>query len=679
MKTSLLVDLYELTMAASYLDYKLDTKATFDLFVRQLPKQRGSSQAFRTAKQSRGSPLGLGQRSYFVAAGLLDALRYLEGLKFGDDELKYLKSLKLFPEKFLKYLSKFKFTGEVWALPEGTIFFPEEPILRVTAPIIEAQIVESALLNIINLQVTMATKASRIVHASSGKPIYDFSLRRTQGMDASLQAARCSYIAGCAGTSNVLAGKRYGIPVTGTMAHSFIMSFTSELASFRAFASTFPKKTILLIDTYKEKEGLKNAVTVAKEMEKKGVYLIGIRIDSGNLLASSKEIRKRLDREGLEYVKIIASGDLDEYKIKKLIDKGAKIDSFGVGTHMGTSSDLPYSDVIYKISAVTDSEGRFLPTMKLSQAKHTYPGIKQVWRKYGLRGRFVKDIICLEGEKQKNAKPLLMKVMKKGKRIYKSPSMDKIRKYCLDGLLSLPFRYKRITEPLARYPVTPSIGLTRLTKKISREILNRSRKLNLLPVIFMDIDTQYDFIDKKGKLAVPEAYKIIPNLKCLTEFAKRKGILVIASQDKHLLKDPEFRIFPPHCVTGTYGQKKISATKIKPSITLSFKKKYPEEVLKKKLRGVSSVILNKKEFSVFTNPNTARLLRNALCVYLYGVATEYCVREAALGLTKLGIKTILVTDAIRAVDRKAGRRTLEELKNRGVEFITTAKLIKELR
>lgn len=659
MKTSLLVDLYELTMAASYLDYKPDTKATFDLFVRQLPRQ--------------------GQRSYFVAAGLKDALSYLEGLKFGDDELRYLKSLKLFPERFLKYLSKFKFTGSVWALPEGTIFFPEEPILRITAPIIEAQIVESALLNIINLQVTMATKASRIVSAGCGKPIYDFSLRRTQGMDASLQAARCSYIAGCAGTSNVLAGKRYGIPVTGTMAHSFIMSFTSELASFRAFASTFPKKTILLIDTYKQKQGLKNAVSVAKEMEKETKSLIGIRIDSGNLLASSKEIRKYLDREGLKYVKIIGSGDLDEYKIKRLIDKRAKIDSFGVGTHMGTSSDLPYSDVIYKISAVTDSEGRFLPTMKLSAAKHTYPGIKQVWRKYDLKGRFIKDILSLEGEKPKNVKPLLVKVMERGRILYKSPSLDKIRKYCLDGLLSLPFRYKKITEPLARYPVTASIGLTKLTKKISIEILNRSGKLNLPPVIFMDIDTQHDFIDKNGRLTVPEAYKIIPNIRKLTKFAKRKGILVIASEDKHLPKDPEFRIFPPHCVAGTHGQEKISATKIKPSTRLSSEKRYPEQVLKKRLRGVSSVILDKKKLSVFTNPNTASLLKDVLCVYLYGVAAEYCVREAALGLKKLGIKTTLVTDAIKAVDYKAGKRTLKELKDKGVEFVKTKELIRELR
>ena len=306
---SLLTDLYELTMAASYYQYKPDTMATFDLFIRKMPPQR----------------------SFFIAAGLESALRYLERVRFDKEELKYLKGLKLFPQEFIEYLTKFRFRGTVWALPEGTVFFPEEPIIRITAPIIEAQIIESFLLNIINLQVTMATKAARVVTASRGRAVYDFSLRRTQGREAAMQVARCSYMAGCRGTSNVLAGKVFDIPVAGTMAHSFVMSFESELSSFRAFARTFPQKAILLIDTYKEMQGLRNAITVAKEMEQTGVKLRGIRLDSGDFVSSSKKMRRILDNKGLSYVGIFASGYLDEYKIKTLLDRGARIDSFGVG------------------------------------------------------------------------------------------------------------------------------------------------------------------------------------------------------------------------------------------------------------------------------------------------------------------------------------------------------------
>lgn len=603
---SLLIDLYELTMAASYLKYKKDTLATFDLFIRQLPKER----------------------SYFVFAGLEDAISYLEGVRFSVEDVRYLRGLNQFSTEFLDYLLRFRFTGDVWAMPEGTVFFPEEPVIRVTAPIIEAQIVESTLLNIVNLQVTMATKASRVVNSAKGRPVYDFSLRRTQGTEAALQAARCSYMAGCSGTSNVLAGRLYGIPVVGTMAHSFVMSFSDELTSFRAFADTFPKKTVLLIDTYNEMKGLKNAIVVAKEMKRKGNRLIGIRLDSGDLAGDSKRMRKILDSQGLGYVKILASGNLDEYKIRDLLEKGARIDSFGVGTHMGTSSDMPYSDVIYKISAVTDSMGRLLPTMKLSKGKRTFPGLKQVFR----RG-FRKDILAVEGEKIKDARPLLIKVMRKGKIVYKFPSLEEVKRYCMKNTSRLP----------KKYPVVISPGLERLTREVKKK-LNKSH-------VFMDIDTQYDFISKKGRLSVPGAEGIVPNLKRITGYAKENNIQVLASMDTHTRNDPEFKKFPPHCIKGTRGQKKIPETRLK-----------------------AQTILEKNRLSVFTNPSTKTLLKDVSHVYLYGVTTEYCVREAALGLMKMGIKVTVVKDAIRAVDPLAGGCALKELKEKGVEFITTSKL-----
>lgn len=651
---ALLMDLYELTMAASYLVYKKDSLATFDLFIRKMPKER----------------------SYFIFAGLKDVLEYLRNLRFTREDIKYLRSLKQFSEQFLNYLLKFKFTGDVWAMPEGTVFFPEEPVIRVTAPIIEAQIVESAILNIVNLETTMTTKASRVVYSAKGKPVYDFSLRRTQGKDAGIQVARCSYIAGCSGTSNVLAGKLYGIPVVGTMAHSFVMSFTSELASFRAFADMFPKNSILLIDTYDATQGLKNAIITAQEMEKQGNKLVGIRIDSGDLVQDSKKMRRILDKQGLKYVKILASGNLDEYKISQLLAEGAAIDSFGVGTHMGTSSDCPYIDVIYKLSALTDPQGRFFPTMKLSVGKVTFPGKKQVYRSYGRDGRYRRDIVVLDNEYIAHATPILKKVIEGGRLVYTSPGLKDIQKFCLKNISCLSEKYRRIKNA-DTYSVTQSKKLARLTAKITQSIRNRSNVRFTPATIFMDIDTQYDFMCRHGRLSVPHAEDIIPNLKKITEFAKRYSILTITSVDTHSRNDPEFKQFPPHCIIGTEGHRKIPETCIDNAIILSHKGRLDEKTLIKKVCDVSSIILAKNKLSVFINPHTEILLRDAIKVYLYGVATEYCVREAALGLRNLGIRTVIIKDAIKAVSYHAGRKALKELREKGVEFITINELIKK--
>ena len=446
---ALLMDLYELTMAESYFAYKRDTFATFDLFVRELPRQR----------------------SYLIAAGLEDILNYIRTLKFSREDLEYLRSQKTFSADFLRYLARFKFRGDIWAMPEGEVFFANEPILRVTASIIQAQIIESFLLNTINLQTMIAAKASRVVCACGGRGVYDFSLRRTHGPDAGIKAARSSYIAGFDGTSCVLAGKLYKIPIAGTMAHSYVMSFKKEIDSFLAYGTTFPDRTTLLVDTYDTKKGIENAVAIGLYLKERKHRLQGIRLDSGDIVSLSKFARQALDRAGLVYVKIFASGNLDEFKIKEILAKGACVDNFGVGTHMGTSIDAPALDVIYKITEVTDEEGRFLPTMKLSKGKVTYPGRKQVFRAQDRKGKFIKDILGLEKEKVEG-KPLLIKVVAGGKVIYKQPSLAKIRSFAKDNLSRFPERLKEV-YPRYIYPVIISHKLKKLRRTLAHQLERR--------------------------------------------------------------------------------------------------------------------------------------------------------------------------------------------------------------
>ncbi len=436
-------------MAQGYFVYKRNTWATFDLFVRGLPLSR----------------------SYLVAAGLEDVLDYIKNLRFNDKDIAYLKKQGHFCDDFLKYLNNFRFKGDIWAMPEGTIFFPNEPVIRVTACIIEAQLIESFLLNTVNLQTMIASKASRVVSAAGGRGVYDFALRRTHGAEAGIKVGRSAYLAGFNGTSCVLAGKLYKIPIAGTMAHSFVMSFKQEVDSFLAYSSIFPKNTTLLVDTYDTRKGIKNAVTIGLYLKEKGCRLQGIRLDSGDIVSLSKLARKMLDKAGLKYVKIFASGNLDEFKIRNLLQRAAKVDNFGVGTNMGTSIDAPCLDVIYKLSEVTNEDGRFLPTMKLSKGKVTYPGRKQVFRVQDKYGRFVKDILGLDKEKIKG-KPLLMKVVDKGRIIYKLPSLDKIRLFAKGNLARFPQRLKEV-YPRYKYPVIVSLQLKKLKDSLARQLEKR--------------------------------------------------------------------------------------------------------------------------------------------------------------------------------------------------------------
>lgn len=442
---ALLTDLYQLTMAACYFDQDMHEEATFSLFIRKYPTNRG----------------------YFVAAGLEEALNYLSTLKFGEDDLAYLDSTGLFHPRFLDFLKGLRFTGEVFAMPEGSIFFKDEPLLEVSAPIIEAQLAETFIINAVSLQTLIATKASRAIHAAQGRPVIDFSLRRTQGTDAGLKVARASYLAGFTGTSNVLAGKLYGIPIFGTMAHSYITSFKEEIEAFRVFAKNFPKTTTLLIDTYDNYAGAHKAAQVAKEMEARGERLRAVRLDSGDIAAISKKVRQILDEEGVNYARILASGGLDEYEIAQILAGGGQVDLFAVGTKMGVSADAPYFDIAYKLVKYA---GR--PLMKLSTGKVTLVDKKQVFRFLDDAGRMARDVIALRDEPVPGGQPLLEKVMEHGRVSKPLPGLKESREYFASQFALLPPEYKAIEKP-ALYPVHLSPGLEHLQSQVEQEIRER--------------------------------------------------------------------------------------------------------------------------------------------------------------------------------------------------------------
>ncbi|HLB71278.1 MAG TPA: nicotinate phosphoribosyltransferase [Candidatus Methanoperedens sp.] len=451
MSEALRTDLYQLTMMQAYWKSGHNPEATFDYFVRKIPAG-----------------------SYLVTAGLTFVLDYIEKLHFEDDDLEYLET-QGFDERFLDVLRGFRFAGDILAMPEGSIAFPLEPIIRVTAPIMEAQLVETFILNKMNFSTLIATKAARVVHAARGRGIAEFGLRRAQG-DGHLEATRATYIGGCDSTSNVLAGKNLGIPVSGTMAHSFVTSFDHEIDSFRAYAEAFPKKCFLLIDTYDSIEGAKKAAIVGKELEKKGERLLGVRLDSGDLAELSIQVRKILDKAELDYVRIVASGDLNELKIDKLMSRGAEIDLFGVGTELVTGRPSPALDGIYKLSDVVE-HGRHIPKMKLSEetVKATLPGKKLVWRVVE-KNEFIKDIISLENESPDNAVPLLEMAIKNGKVVCDIPSLDEIKQRVRGNLSRLPEKYRKL-EDAPVYPVEFSPGLIELREKIVDRIRKEELRL----------------------------------------------------------------------------------------------------------------------------------------------------------------------------------------------------------
>ena len=440
----LFTDLYELTMAQSLFDQKMFGQATFSLSIRNYPPNRG----------------------YFVFAGLEDVTEYLGSLGFSPGSLGYLRSTGSFSDDFLEYLSGLRYTGSVRAMPEGRLFFAGEPVMELSAPIIEAQLVETFVINQVNLQTLLATKAARCVWAARGRDVSDFASRRAQGVDAALKAARCSYIAGAKSTSNVLAAARYGIPPAGTMAHSFVSAFPSESDAFYAYAESFPSRAILLLDTYDTIRGAETAVPVAKKLEREGHRLFGVRIDSGDFDHLSRQVRHILDQAGLDYVKIVVTGGLDEHQVHGLAQAGAPIDIFGVGTKLGVSADAPWTDMAYKLSCY---DGR--PVMKLSEGKISSPGAKQVYRKEDA-GYFCGDVIGLAGETVTGGAALLEPVMSDGRRTGDAPTLEQVREWFRHDFSMLHDRHKAIVDP-AEYPVATSPRLQELTSQVREDILRR--------------------------------------------------------------------------------------------------------------------------------------------------------------------------------------------------------------
>jgi nicotinate phosphoribosyltransferase len=423
-------DFYQITMAAVYHARGLNGSATFSLFTHDLPSSRG----------------------YMVAAGLEDALDFLEAFSFEEEELAYLKSLNRFAPGFLEMLRGMRFSGEVWAVPEGTVCFGGEPFIEVTAPLMEAQLVETRLINIFNLQTTLASKAARCVCAAQGRKLVDFSLRRTQGLQAGLAAARSSALVGFSGTSNVAAAQAYGLVPVGTMAHSFVEAFGNEEKAFMAFAETFPKASVFLVDTYDSLEGVRHAVRVAEVLAKQGHKLVGVRLDSGDLAGMSREARHILDEAGLKDVAVVASGSLDEMNIAQLVKAGAAIDMFGVGTRMGSSADAPYLDFAYKLVSY---QGR--PTLKLSTGKVTWVGSKQVWRTLDQDGRIAADQLCLR-EEAGSGRPLLEQVMAQGRRTGPRTGWREGLANFLADSATLPEACLRLESPdPLRFSVSPAL------------------------------------------------------------------------------------------------------------------------------------------------------------------------------------------------------------------------------
>lgn len=435
----LLTDLYQLNMIQAYLDRGETKTAVFEFFVRKLPARRG----------------------FMVAAGLEQALDFLEGLRFTDQEIDWLSRRGRFNRVLLDALARFRFTGDVHAMPEGTVFFADEPIIRVTAPLPEAQLVETRLINLLHFQSLIAAKAARMVLAAPGKLLVDFGLRRAHGAEAGMLAARASYLAGFAGTATLAAEQRFGIPAFGTMAHSFIQVHDDETTAFENFARARPENLVLLIDTYDTEAAARKVVALAPRLKAAGIAVRGVRIDSGDIVALSRSVRRILDAGGLGDVTIFASGGLDEDSLLACAAAGAPIDGFGIGTSLTTSSDVPALDCAYKLQ-----EYAGLARRKRSTGKATWPGRKQVWRRHDADGRMTGDVLSTEDDDQVGS-PLIEPVMRDGRRIGPLPSLADIRARTAGELAQLPEAMRRL-EPGAAYPVQIADALVALASEVDR-------------------------------------------------------------------------------------------------------------------------------------------------------------------------------------------------------------------
>ncbi len=627
---ALFCDEYLLTMAQSFWRHGDDGECVFELSVRDLPPHR----------------------AYLVAAGLEPALEHLAALRFDADALEWLGRAGGYAPGFLDHLRGLRFTGAVDAIPEGTVVGAGAPLLRVTARRIEATLLESALLAIVNHEVMVASKAARIVEAARGRPVWDFSLRRLHGIDAGLGVARAAYIAGCAGTATVAAGRRYGIPLTGTMAHQYVVGFGpgGERAAFERFLTDVPERAALLVDTYDTRRGVENAIAASRATR---VALAAVRLDSGDLDGVSREARSLLDAAGMGATRIIASGDLDEWRIDRLVREGAPIDSFGVGTMLGTSADAPHLNGVYKMVALRTAGGDMTPVMKWSSAKVSDPGVHQIHR--AADG----DVIALDGEAVVG-RPLLVPVMRGGRPLGPPPALDAVRERCRREREALPAEVRRL-DGFRAWPVRRSEALVRLGRELrgaapaGEDEGTPGRRTALIAV-----DVQADFLPG-GSLAVPDGDAVVGGLVRLAEEAD----LVVATRDLHPPGHASFREsggpWPAHCVAGT-----------------------PGAALHPAIDAIADLVVSKGRdpgrdaLSGFDGTDLAALLRSRGVerVVIGGLATDYCVRATALDALREGFRTEVAAAAARAVDVRPGDgdEALRQMRRAGVRVLEEAPL-----
>ena len=446
LSSPLLTDLYQLNMMQVYLDHAETKTAVFEFFVRKLPPHRG----------------------FLIAAGLEQTLQFLENLRFSPEEIEWLASTRRFDKTLLDQLSDFRFTGDVHALPEGCIFFANEPILRITAPMPQAQLVETRVINLLHFQTLIASKAARMVLAARGKLLVDFGLRRAHGAEAGLMAARASYIAGFAGTATLLAEHEFGIPTFGTMAHSFVEAYETETSAFESFAQSRPGNLTLLIDTYDTEAAARKVVALAPRLAARGIKIAAVRLDSGDLASLAHSVRRILDDGGLPHISVFASGGLDENYVAEIVQASAPIDGFGIGTSLTTSSDAPALDCAYKLQ-----EYAGLPRRKRSSGKATWPGRKQVWRRYGQDGRLAGDILSTESDSHPGEQ-LIEQVMKDGRRLQPAATLDAIRARARHDLERLPESLREL-EPRTTYPVKVADALVGLAAEVDQRLAQNER------------------------------------------------------------------------------------------------------------------------------------------------------------------------------------------------------------
>lgn len=619
MTVALLTDLYQLTMLQAYFDQRMNATASFEFFVRKLPTQR----------------------NFLVAAGLEQVLDELEGLRFSPEEIAWLAQTRRFRPDFLESLEGLRFTGDVWAMTEGTVFFPDEPILRVTAPMREAQLVESRVINLLNFETMVASKAARCVAAAPGKLLVDFGLRRAHGAEAGLLSARASYLAGFSGTATVLAGMRFGIPIHGTMAHSFVQAHDDEEQAFENFARSQPDNATLLIDTYDTEVAAGKVVRLAAKLSRDGIRIRAVRIDSGDLGERARQVRQILDAGGQQGIAILASGNLDEYQLQGLLRAGAPIAGFGVGTRMNTSADAPSLDCAYKLTEYAGVARR-----KRSEGKTTWPGRKQVFRRQGAHGELAGDLLTLQDELAEGT-ALLQPVLVAGKRAAARPSLESLRGHAQRQLAALPAHLRALEPATTRYPVAVSASLRSLAQAVDARTRAGADTVGASAIGAGDalivVDVQNDFLPG-GALAVPAGDRVLPVLTQWLDRFAQQDLPVFATRDWHPRDHCSFQArggpWPPHCVAGTIG------ADFPPRLRL------PESA-----QVVSKATDRDKDaYSGFAGTDLAQRLRaaGARRLFVGGLATDYCVLQTVKDALGEGLAVVLLLDAIRAVDLSPG-------------------------